>query len=142
MSAAKQRLYWRLQLAAHYLQKMADRELQEKANISTAQTGVLTVIANGTDVTQKQVADRLGLNESAVTAMVRKLIALEYVERHRSEVDARAYVLTLTPQGQHIQSTVRAPFGEINKRIESVLSPEEIDDMSASLEKLTALFKD
>ena len=93
------RLYWRLQLAAHYLQKRADRDLVKRAGITTAQSGVLAVIARGKNVTQKQVASALGLNESAVTAMVRRLLSLGYIDRKVSETDARARLLSLTQRG-------------------------------------------
>lgn len=141
MSASKLRLYWRLQLAAHYLQKNADRELLAKANITTAQTGVMTVIANGKGVTQKHVAEALGLNESAVTAMVKRLVSLDYIERRQSDSDARARILTLTPLGKEVQTSVRPPFRKINKRIEETLSSEEVENLADYLERLTSAFK-
>ncbi|WP_108810698.1 MarR family transcriptional regulator [Sphingorhabdus sp. Alg231-15] len=141
MSASKQRLYWRLQLAAHFLQKRADRELKRKANITTAQTGVLAVIANGSEVTQKDIATALGLNESAVTAMVRRLIALDYVTRQRSEVDQRSRLLTLTDLGKEVQQNVRPPFKKINDKIEDVLDDDEIDKLADYLTRLTRSFE-
>jgi DNA-binding MarR family transcriptional regulator len=141
MSASKHRLYWRLQLAAHYLQKKADRTLLLEANISTAQTGVLTVISRGQDVTQKDVAVALGLNESAITAMVRKLIALKYVERRKSDKDARARILELTKLGQEIQNNVKPPFKSINNQIETVLDKGEIANLSDYLQRLTRSFE-
>ncbi|MEE9433317.1 MAG: MarR family transcriptional regulator [Sphingorhabdus sp.] len=141
MSASKLRLYWRLQLAAHYLQKNADRELLAKAYITTAQTGVMAAITNGKNITQKNIADRLGLNESAVTAMVRRLVALGYIERRQSQNDGRAKLLTLTPLGKDVQANVRPPFRKINNRIENTLSEEEIENLAEYLERLTESFK-
>ena len=141
MSASKLRLYWRLQLAAHFMQKYADRQLSGKAKITTAQTGVMAVIANRPGLTQKDVADALGLNESAVTAMVRRLVALGYIERRKSKTDMRAKLLTLTPRGQEVQSGIRSPFRKINKQIEDVLTPAEVDNLAKYVEKLTDAFK-
>ncbi len=141
MSASKLRLYWRLQLAAHYLKKRADNELLAEAKITTAQIGVLTVIANGSDVTQKNVAVALGLNESAVTAMIKRLTGMSLVVRRQSERDARAKILQLTDAGRHVMQTIRPPFAEINERIETVLTDQEIDSLADYLTKLTDAFK-
>jgi DNA-binding MarR family transcriptional regulator len=140
-SAAQHNLYWRLQLAAHFMQKRADRNLGSDAGISTAQTGVLAVIAKGQDVTQKDVAKALGLNESAVTAMVRRLIALDYVARRKSDKDARAKILTLTDSGIAVQKNVRPPFRKINEEIASALTESEMAQLSDYLERLTRTFE-
>ncbi|WP_109356336.1 MarR family winged helix-turn-helix transcriptional regulator [Sphingorhabdus sp. EL138] len=141
MSASKLKLYWRLQLAAHFLQKRADRDLLESGNVTTAQLGVIAVIGNGTDVTQKDVAVALGLNESAITAMVRRLIGLGYVERQKSEHDGRAKLLNLTDDGHAIHQNTRPPFKKINNRIESVLDDTEIENLADYLERLTETFR-
>ena len=140
MSAAKLRLYWRLQLAAHFTKKVADREVLATANITTAQTGVLSVIANGSNVSQKNVAIALGLNESAVTAMVRRLVTLNYIKISQSSTDARARVLTLTEAGKEVQKNVRAPFKKINEKIEATLNPAEIARLADYLERLSSAF--
>ena len=59
MSASKSRLYHRLQLAAHRVQKSADRALLAAAEITTAQAAVLTLVARGA-ITQREVATQLG----------------------------------------------------------------------------------
>lgn len=140
-SAAQHNLYWRLQLTAHFMQKRADRNLGSDAGITTAQTGVLAVIAKGQGVTQKDVAKALGLNESAVTAMVRRLIALDYVTRRKSDKDARAKILTLTDSGLAVRKNVRPPFRKINEEIASALSDSEMAQLSDYLERLTRTFE-
>lgn len=141
MSASKLKLYWRLQLAAHFLQKRADRDLLENGKVTTAQLGVLAVIGNGKNVTQKDVAIALGLNESAITAMVKRLMGFGYVERHKSEHDGRAKLLNLTETGRAIHQNTNPPFRKINARIESVLSEAEIENLAENLDKLTEAFK-
>ncbi len=141
MSASKLRLYWRLQLAAHFLKKRADKELLSESQITTAQVGVLTVIANGSDVTQKSVATALGLNESAVTAMVKRLTRMNLVERRESKTDVRAKILELTEAGRHVTQTTHPPFEEINERIEAALTDQEIQNLADYLTRLTEAFK-
>lgn len=141
MSASKLRLYWRLQLAAHFLQKQADRDLLKDGEITTAQLGVLSAISNGEHVTQKDIATILGLNQSAITAMVRRLMNLGYVERQDSPTDGRSKILTLTGDGRDVVKNTRSPFGKINKRIETILSDEEINNLADYLDRLTQSFR-
>ncbi|OAO01901.1 hypothetical protein A8B75_14275 [Sphingomonadales bacterium EhC05] len=141
MSASKLRLYWRLQLAAHFLQKQADRDLLKDGEITTAQLGVLSAISNGEHVTQKDIATILGLNQSAITAMVRRLMNLGYVERQDSLTDGRSKILTLTGDGRDVVKNTHSPFGKINKRIETILSDEEINNLADYLDRLTQSFR-
>lgn len=142
MFAAKLRLYWRIQLAAHHMQKYADRELSAAAKITTAQVGVLTVIANRKEINQRDVAVALGLNESAVTAMVRRLVALKYVDCRKSDTDGRVKILSLTPIGKDVQRMAKLPFKKINKVIESTLTDDEIEIVADCLSRLKDAFED
>ncbi len=99
MSASKHRTYHRLQLAAHRIQKAADRVLLNAADVTTSQAAVLSIVAADRPVTQRIVAKQLGLNESALTAMISRLLALGMIERMRDEDDARAWRLKLTADG-------------------------------------------
>ena len=141
MSASKRRLYWQLQLAAHFMQKQADRGLIKDSGITTAQFGVLSVIANGDEVTQKDVATRLGLNQSAITAMVRRLMKMGFVDRMGSRTDGRTKILSLTKEGQAIFKNTSSPFRKINQQIEATLDSEEIELFADSLEKITDAFR-
>jgi len=118
-----------------------DRELQSKTKVSTAQVGVLTVILKGKNVTQKDVANTLGLNESAITAMVKKLVSMKYIERHRNNTDARAYTLKLTQLGKNVQMNSRPPFKKINSQIEYILNNDEIANLADYLQRSTNEFE-
>jgi DNA-binding MarR family transcriptional regulator len=141
MSASKSRLYHRLQLAAHRLQKSADRAVLAAAEITTAQAAVLTLVAGGA-VTQREVATQLGLNESAVTAMARRLLGMGLLERVRDEADARAWHLRLSDDGRTALKRIELPFKRINQTIETVLSPEEIAHFADYLRRIAATFDD
>jgi DNA-binding MarR family transcriptional regulator len=141
MSASKSRLFHRLQLAAHRLQKSADRAVLAAADITVAQAAVLTLVAGGA-VTQREVATQLGLNESAVTAMARRLLSMGLLERVRDKADARAWHLRLTGDGRAALKRVEPPFKRINQTIESVLSPEEIAHFADYLRRIAVTFDD
>lgn len=142
MKASELRLYHRLQLAAHRLHKTADRLLLEAADVTAAQAAVLAIAARNTSVTQRDVAELLGQNESAVTAMVARLVALGLLKRTRSASDGRAWLLSLSEQGRAARRKAQTAFASVNARIEANLSAAEIKRLAKYLDRLTEGFAD
>lgn len=142
MIASRLRLYHRIQLAAHRLRKQADRTVMAATGISTAQSAVLGLAAAGADITQRDIATALGLNESAITAMAMRLTRLGLIARTRSETDSRAWSLQVTELGQSTQRSARAAFSGINKRMEAEFSPEELTQLAQLLDRLAGIFDD
>jgi MarR family transcriptional regulator, organic hydroperoxide resistance regulator len=140
MSASKLRIYHRLQLAAHKVQKVADRELLEAAGVTTAQAAVLTVLAAEGPATQREVAQQLGLNESAMTAMIGRLLRLGLLERERDAVDPRAWRLLLNDRGRSVLTEVEGRFRRINGSLDGVLSPPEIAALADYLQRIRLAF--
>ena len=142
MSAAKKyKIYHRLQLAAHTLKKSADRTMMEAADLTTAQAAVLAIIKDVEDISQKQVAGQLGLNESAMTAMVRRLTRLGYLSKRRSKDDGRAWCLTVTNSGSKALAAMRGPFGEINRQIDSMFDEAQTEELAHILNRLITRFQ-
>ncbi len=140
MTASKHHLYHRLQLAAHALKKAADKVVLDSADLTTAQAAVLGIVRSAEKLSQKEIATKLSLNESAVTAMVNRLLKLGYLERRRSERDARAWIISLSTEGQGALEKMKEPFGEINATLDDVLTADEMDDLVASLKKIATTF--
>jgi MarR family transcriptional regulator, organic hydroperoxide resistance regulator len=142
MNASKLRLYHRLQVAAHSVRKAADRIVLDAAGVTTAQSAVLTIAAGGPNVTQREVAAALHLNDSAVTAMVSRLLKLGLLERKPSIIDSRAWCLLLTSAGHEALESSRQSFKSINARMESKLSEIEIEQLAGLLDRLTEAFEE
>ena len=140
MTASKLRLYHRLQVAAHTVRKVADRLLLDAADVTTAQAAVLTIVAARENATQSDVADALGFNESAVTAMATRLLKLGLLERVRSATDGRAWCLRVSTAGQAALAASRKAFASINARVEEELSEQELTRLVALLDRLSAAF--
>ncbi len=143
MSAHKTRVFHALQLASHKLHKLADQELGATTELTVAQAAALSVLRAEADAgrkgaTQKHVALALGQNESAVTAMVSRLVSMGYVTRSRSTRDARRWELALTREGQAALKATRAPFAKVNQLIDSTLSREEVRQLADMLARLSA----
>jgi len=141
MSASKHHVYHRLQLAAHALKKNADRVVLESANLTTAQAAVLGVVRSGKQLTQKEIATQLNLNESAVTAMVNRLMKLSYLERQRSESDARSWLINVSANGLAALTAMQGPFSKINETLDLAIPSTQMDDLVDCLNKIIDAFE-
>lgn len=122
--AGRERLYHLLQTAAHRLKTRADRDSQGVAGISAAQAAVMFVIQREGGATQRRVAEQLKLNESAVTAMVGRLMEAGFVDRAPSATDGRAWTVSLTPAGTTALETFRVSLDAMNAEITAALGGE------------------
>jgi DNA-binding MarR family transcriptional regulator len=142
MNASKLRLYHRLQIAAHSIRKSADRTVSHAAGITVAQAAVLTVVFASPNVTQRDVAASLRLNESAVTAMVSRLLKLGLLERTPNETDSRAWCLYLTSSGEVALQASRKAFTAVNRRLESKISELEIEQLAGLFDRIADAFEE
>lgn len=138
MSAQQHRLYHHLQITAHELKKAADRALAD-TGLTTAQVAVLAVVAAEGPVAQRTLAHRLGVNESAVTAMARRLVDLGLLARELEESDARIRLLVLTPPGRAALDRAGSGFATVNAAADEALDPGEIEDLVGLLARLRAV---
>jgi MarR family transcriptional regulator, organic hydroperoxide resistance regulator len=123
--AGRERLYHLLQTAAHRLKTRADRDSQGVAGISAAQAAVMFVIQREGGATQRRVSEQLKLNESAVTAMVGRLMEAGLVDRAPSATDGRAWTVSLTDTGTAALEIFRVSLDAMNAEITAALGGEE-----------------
>jgi DNA-binding MarR family transcriptional regulator len=131
-----QRVFLLLQQAAHRLRLWADRRSVELAGVTTAQTGALFALHDAPMTTQRELAAALGQRESAVTAMVRRLLDAGLVQRHPSPDDHRAHHLSLTADGEKTLQTVRPIVAEFNAMLRRVLGADGPATLAAALRTL------
>lgn len=141
-SARGLRLYHRLQVASHRIKKRADRRLLERPGLTTAQVALLVVVEARGSLTQRAAAAELGLVESAVTALVGRLVDQGLLARRRDPEDARAWALRSTASGRRALERAGASFEEINRRIEEALTAAERAQLAGMLDRLSQAFLD
>ena len=142
MSASKHRVYHKLQVASHRLQKAADRACIAAAGITTAQAAVLSIVATEGSASQRSVARKLGLNESAMTAMTTRLRHLGLLDRLPDAEDARAWSLRLTADGRAALKRIEQPFRQINQKIEKALDADEIAALADYVKRISDAFEE
>lgn len=134
MTAKKLRFYSRLQIAAHKLKKDSDRLLLDVAGVTTAQISALAIVASEKTVTQTVLAKELGLNDSAITAMVRRLIDQKMVQRTRDDSDGRAWLLELTDTGAEAVDRAASIMNQTHVKVDELLGEKTIATVVAALE--------
>ena len=140
MRARESRVFHVLQIAAHRMQKRADEEIGGACALTTSQAAVLSALKERPGSAQKDIAQALGLNSSALTAMLGRLLRLGYAVREKDESDARAWRLSISPTGAEILAAAGPPFDKVNALIEKTLSPEEIAQLADMAARLSATF--
>ena len=134
-----QRVLHLLQLAAHRLRKHSDRRGLETAGVTTAQAGALFVIAGQPGATQREIAQALKLRESAVTAMIARLLEARLVERSSSASDKRAWSLHLTDKGAKALAALRVELDQLNAKLGEALGDDGMQQLSAALRTIVSL---
>ncbi|MFI6578624.1 MarR family winged helix-turn-helix transcriptional regulator [Nocardiopsis sp. NPDC050513] len=136
MSEPDQRLYFLLQRAAHRLRTTTDRRLQAAAGITTAQLGALFAVRGDPGTTQRQLAQVLGLRESAVTALVSRLVRAGLVAKRAHPSEHRAVVLELTDDGAAALSAAQPEIDRFNGQMRALLGDQGFAQTNAALHAL------
>jgi MarR family transcriptional regulator, organic hydroperoxide resistance regulator len=139
--AGRRRAYFHVQAAAVRLKAIADERCLAAVGVTAAQAAVLFVIVGTQGISQRGIAEALRQRESAVTAMIGRLIRAGLVERKPNPRDARAWELYLTGDGRHALSRIELELGKLNDQIDSAVGAGQMDRFVDNLEALAELEK-
>jgi DNA-binding MarR family transcriptional regulator len=140
MSAKSHRLIYKLSLAQHRLLKSADEAFKEASGISTTQLGVLFFLQKSPGALLKDVSDALGVNASAITALIGRMEDAGLVRREPSSDDQRATRLFATSTGLAKATAARPVLARLNARLTSDFSEREIATVARFLDTILERF--
>uniref|UniRef100_B0T532 Transcriptional regulator, MarR family n=1 Tax=Caulobacter sp. (strain K31) TaxID=366602 RepID=B0T532_CAUSK len=107
--------------------------------VTQRQFAVLAAVAENEGVTQTGLVRATGIDRSTLADMVARMIAKGHLERHRSDLDARANTVSLTPAGAAVLEESRPKVAMADARILALLKPskregflELLSDMAVS----------
>lgn len=100
-------------------------ELLKEAGLGAKQAQVLICLHQNREATMGTLADYIQSDNAAATRIVAALTTAGLVSRSVSRVDRRQTVNRLTAKGQRKALQAVNVYDELNRRIESVLSPSE-----------------
>ncbi|GGJ38991.1 MarR family winged helix-turn-helix transcriptional regulator [Streptomyces brasiliensis] len=131
-----QRLFFLLQRAAHQLRTAADRRCLAASGVTTAQLGALYAVRDRPGLTQGELARTLGLRESAVTGLVRRLVQAGLLVRSPHPREHRAMVLELTDAGGAALDAAQPEVDHFNTELRDLLGDDGFLRTAEALRRL------
>jgi DNA-binding MarR family transcriptional regulator len=86
---------------------------------------VLDTLADEEADSQRELAERLGINQTIMVRLIDRLEDAGYVTRTRNPANRRSYVLSLTPSGRKALDEMREAVSDRDARITAALSRRE-----------------
>jgi DNA-binding MarR family transcriptional regulator len=105
-----------------------------KDGLTPRQLAVLWAVCGDEGLSQTGVVERTGIDRSTTADMVRRLVRRGWLQRRRSKVDSRAYVLKLTDAGKRVLGAAGSSAKRVDARVLNALPPERREAFIASLQ--------
>jgi len=135
----KPRLFYMMSLAQHRLMKATDAAFKP-LGISGAQLGVLFLLEKRPGAMLKDVSDGLGINASAITALIGRMEDAGLVRRRPSDDDGRAVHMFATAEGLARIAAVKPVLARLNARLTADFSEREIATIARFLNAILERF--
>mgnify|MGYP006072853251 CR=1 FL=1 len=97
---------------------------------------ILRSAANGQGLTQRELAQRLGVSPAAVTTSLKSLEKRGYIHREPEPQDARRNRVCLTERGQQAVEACAGCFQRVNQRMSQGLTAEERQQIKALFQRM------
>jgi DNA-binding MarR family transcriptional regulator len=123
----------------HRACQVADSVFNEEAGrtgLTTRQFVVLVAIANNRDVSQTGLVQSTGIDRSTVAEIVKRLLRRGLIKRKRTRLDARAYAVRLTEEGEALLGEVEPAAKRAEDRLRTAFSGADDSDIKAALARL------
>ena len=125
--------------ASRLYSKHFDRMARQKLGLSQAQCRLLYVLASQgpeENISQAELADRVGVSAMAVTTMCDRLAAAGWLERRASPHDRRVNHLHILPKAHKALERAMGLGDELTGRVLEKFSPAERKQLTALLARL------
>jgi len=132
-----------LHQASNNIARILDRQTAEY-NITGKQGRILGYLAHRPNdlVCQRDIEKLIGIRRSSVSSMIDNLEKNGFIERKPLESDARIRCLFLTKKGQETHEVIFKKIIDIENKIKSLFTEEEIGKLSDLLSRLVKGTKD
>lgn len=130
------RLSSALHLTARAWRQGIDRQLKD-LGVSQAAWMTIAMVAKAAEpLSQKQLADVLGVEGPTIVAMVDRLVTANLVLREASTLDRRVKLIRLTPAGDAMYARVKVEAEAFRTSVLAGLDPAAIDAAVALLDTI------
>ncbi|WP_258206915.1 MarR family winged helix-turn-helix transcriptional regulator [Paenibacillus radicibacter] len=124
----------------HMNQIVASYTRNLENELTAPQYFIIMTLANEGRKNSSELAALLSISLSSVTNLTNKLVNKGYIQRMESEEDRRQIYLHLTNAGRELETKIQEKYREINDRLWTNFSDQELDQLIASYEKMLINF--
>lgn len=118
-------LGYQIALAAAATQQLFHRHIGEPLQLRAVDFSVLMLLLANAEVTQKRLGQELAVSPPNLTILLDRLQQAGLLTRERSEVDRRAQLIRLTPQGRALALQAQGISPTMEAELRRRLSPVE-----------------
>jgi DNA-binding MarR family transcriptional regulator len=109
------------------------RRIAERAGLTATELRALFHVAQVVSITPKELAIYLGMTTGAVTAISRRLVEVDLLQRVDHPADRRSLYLELSPHGHEVMTSIHSDFKSMLADSTGGLTPDELDAFTVSL---------
>jgi DNA-binding MarR family transcriptional regulator len=124
------------------VRRLRGRETRSPGELSDAQYSLLFGLREESELSTRELASLADLSPATTTEMLEALEAAGLVHRHRSQVDRRVVLTSLTDRGRDLVEERRARFEPLWRAALQEFSEEELQTTARVLEHLAEMFDD
>ena len=109
------------------------RRIAERAGLSATELRALFHVAQVVSITPKDLAAYLGMTTGAVTAISRRLVETDHLQRIDHPADRRSLYLELSPHGHEVMTEIHRDFKAMLEESTGGLSDDELERFTDAL---------
>jgi MarR family transcriptional regulator, transcriptional regulator for hemolysin len=123
-------------LTSRTIQHAFDLELRDKVGITMAQWRVINNLTSQNGITQREIADKLGLDTSSLIPLIDRLEAKDLVQRKPDPSDRRVNRLYLTEKAGTLLDAMHSCILSIRKILTKGIHENELETTLQVLERI------
>lgn len=125
-----------LQLTAHAWRLAIDRRLKESGLSMNSWLAIATLASESEPMTQKALAQVLGLEEASMVPLIDRLVAQRLIERLQPEEDRRKRLLIVTAEGWVVFEKVKVEADRLRGELLTDIDRDELAIAQRVLQQL------
>lgn len=125
-----------LHLTAHAWRQAVDRRVKDNGLSMSSWMAVATIAIQETPITQKALAQALGLEDASVVPLIDRLVKQQLVERVQPAEDRRKRLLHVTPLGDELYRDLKIQADALRSELLADIDPGELQITQRVLQQL------
>lgn len=125
-----------LHRTAHAWRLAIDRRVRASGFGMSSWLAVAAIAGEAEPITQKTLAQLLGLEEASVVPLVQRLVKQDLVQRIQPDEDRRKRLLSVTEKGSALYSSVKAEADSLRAELLADIPPEQLAVTQQVLQRL------